>query len=96
MIRTFYSRLDKENNLYNYRNNFPGPMENILGSMYPKYDWDKSTYTLWGIEGKNTVQLSDNHLLTFGGEYRQNKVEGTRLSDGGDNVHQVSQSGNGI
>ena len=71
-------------------------MENILGSMYPKYDWDKSTYTLWGIEGKNTVQLSDNHLLTFGGEYRQNKVEGTRLSDGGDNVHQVSQSGNGI
>lgn len=96
MIRTFYSRLDKENNLYNYCNNFPGPMENILGSMYPKYDWDKSTYTLWGIEGKNTVQLSDNHLLTFGGEYRQNKVEGTRLSDGGDNVHQVSQSGNGI
>lgn len=96
MIRTFYSRLYKENNLYNYRDNFPGPMENILGSMYPKYDWDKSTYTLWGIEGKNTVQLSDNHLLTFGGEYRQNKVEGTRLSDGGDNVHQVSQSGNGI
>lgn len=93
MIRTFYSRLDKENNLYNYRNNFPGSMENILGLMYPKYDWDKSTYTLWGIEGKNTVQLSDNHLLTFGGEYRQNKVEGTRLSDG---VHQVSQSGNGI
>ena len=42
------------------------------------------------------MQLSDNHLLTFGGEYRQNKVEGTRLSDGGDNVHQVSQSGNGI
>lgn len=96
MIRTFYSRLDKENNLYNYRNNFLGLMEIILGSMYPKYDWDKSTYTLWGIEGKNTVQLSDNHLLTFGSEYRQNKVEGTRLSDGGDNVHQVSQSGNGI
>lgn len=96
MIRTFYSRLDKENNLYNYRDNFPGEMENYLGSMYPKYDWDKSTYTLWGIEGKNTIQLSDNHLLTFGGEYRQNKVEGTRLSDGGDNVHQVSQSGNEI
>lgn len=95
MIRTFYSRLDKENNLYNYRSNFPGSMENILGSMYPKYDWDKSTYTLWGIEGKNTIQLNDNHLLTFGGEYRQNKVEGTRLGDGGDNVHQVSQSGNG-
>ena len=96
MIRTFYSRLYKENNLYNYRDNFPEQMENILGSMYPKYDWDKSTYTLWGIEGKNTIQLNDNHLLTFGGEYRQNKVEGTRLSDGGDNVHQVSQSGNGI
>lgn len=95
MIRAFYSKLDKENKLYNYRDNLPGPMESILGGMYPKYDWDKSKYTLYGIEGKNTMQLGDDHLLTFGAEYRQNKVEGTRLGDGGDNVHEVSQSGNG-
>ncbi len=95
MLRAFYSRLDKENNLYNNRPSFPGPMENVLSSLYPKYDWDKSTYTLWGVEGKNTLQLNDNHLLTFGAEYRDNSVEGTRLSDGGDNVHQVTQTGNG-
>lgn len=95
MIRTFYSRLDKENNLYNYRDSFPGPMESILGSMYPKYDWDKSTYIMYGIEGRNTMQINDEHLLTFGAEYRNNSVEGTRMSDGGDNVHNVSQSGNG-
>lgn len=99
MIRAFYSRLDKENRLYNNRDTLPSMMgmnlEAMFGSLYPKYDWDKSTYTLWGIEGKNTAQINDEHLLTFGGEYRQNKVEGTRLSDGGDNVHQVSQSGNG-
>lgn len=41
------------------------------------------------------MQLNDDHLLTFGAEYRKNKVEGTRLGDGGDNVQNVSQSGNG-
>ena len=95
MIRAFYSKLDKENKLYNNRADLPGMMETILGGMYPKYDWDKSEYTLWGIEGKTTNQIDDNHLLTFGGEYRQNTVEGTRLGDGGDNPHQMSQTGNG-
>lgn len=92
LIRTYYSRLDKENNLYNNRNSF-GMMEGMLGGMYPKYDWDNSTYTLWGIEGKNTVQTSDNHLITYGAEYRQNSVEGTRMGDGGDNAHKVTQNG---
>ena len=96
MIRTFYSRLDKENNLYNNRASFPGMMENILGKIYPKYDWDKSTYTMWGIEGKNTQQISDKHMLTYGGEYITNSVEGTRMGDGGDNIHSVTQTGNGI
>ena len=105
MLRAYYSKLKKDNNLYNYRDRFPvinmGPMgsmdmENMLGGIYPRYDWDKSVYTLWGIEGKNTQQLSDKHLLTFGGEYRQNKVEGTRLGDGGDNVHDVTQSWDGV
>lgn len=96
LIRTYYSRLDKENNLYNNRASFPGPMENFLSKIYPKYDWDKSTYTLWGLEGKNTIQLNDEHLITFGGEYQTTAVEGTRMGDGGDNIHEVTQSGNGV
>lgn len=103
MLRAFYSRLDKENNLYNNRSTFPTinmgrmsmSLESMLSGVYPKYDWDKSTYKVWGIEGKNTQQVADNHLLTFGAEYRRNSVEGTRMGDGGDNVHEVSQSGNG-
>ena len=93
MIRTYYSRLNKENNLYNNRPGFPGPMENILGKLYPKYDWDKSTYILWGIEGRDSIQINDNHLLTAGFDYNKNSVEGTRM--GGDNTHDVTQSGNG-
>lgn len=120
LIRTYYSRLDKENRLYNNRDDFsdiimpkfdengkpimqtlPNGMqmpvfttaEESLGGLYPKYDWDKSTYTLWGLEGKNTVQTSDKHLITYGGEYRQNSVEGTRMGDGGDNAHKVTQNG---
>ena len=94
MFRTYYSRLDKDSNLYNNRPNTP--MEFMFGKLYPKYDWDKSTYTLWGVEGKDTVQINDKHLLTFGADYTKNSVEGTRLSDGGDNIHNVTQSGNGV
>lgn len=95
MIRSFYSYLKKDNRQYNYRDTFPGPMETILGGLYPKYDWDHSEYSLWGVEGKDSIAINDNHTLTFGTEYRSTDVEGTRMGDGGDNVHQVSQTGNG-
>lgn len=95
MIRTYYSHLDKDNNMYNYRSTLPGPMESILGGMYPKYDWDKSKYQLFGIEGKDTMSIGEDHLLTFGAEYRTNKVEGTRMGDGGKNVHSEDRWGNG-
>lgn len=93
MLRAFYSKLEKDNRQYNNRNTFPGPMEGILGGMYPKYDWDSSEYSMYGIEGHNAAKLSDKHVLTYGGEYRKTAVEGTRLGDGGDNIHQVSQNG---
>lgn len=114
MLRTYYSRLDKENNLYNNRESLESitmpvfengkpviqngrpvftTMEASMGAMYPKYDWDKSTYTLWGVEGRNSQQIDDHNLLTFGAEYRRNSVEGTRMGDGGDNVHNVEQNG---
>lgn len=96
MIRTYYSYLDKDNNLYNNRAVFPGMMENILGAMYPRYDWDKSKYKLFGIEGKDTMAIGEDHLLTFGVEYRSNKVEGTRMGNGGDNIHSEDRWGNGV
>lgn len=112
MIRTYYSYLDKDNNLYNYRSDLPTlngtmqmgpisrpismPMEGMLGGMFPKYDWDKSKYKLFGIEGKDTMAIGEDHLLTFGAEYRTNKVEGTRMGNGGDNVHSEDRWGNGV
>lgn len=112
MIRTYYSYLDKDNNLYNYRSDLPTlngtmqmgpisrpismPMEGMLGGMFPKYDWDKMKYKLFGIEGKDTMAIGEDHLLTFGAEYRTNKVEGTRMGNGGDNVHSEDRWGNGV
>ncbi len=95
MIRTYYSYLDKDNNLYNNRPSL-GMMEGMLGGMFPKYDWDKSKYKLFGIEGKDTMAIGEDHLLTFGAEYRTNKVEGTRMGNGGDNVHSEDRWGNGV
>lgn len=90
MLRTFYSRLDKANDM------FYSSVNMMSSAVTPKYDWDKATYILWGVEGKNSQQIGEHHMLTFGGEYRKNSVEGTRMGDGGDNIHNVTQSGNGV
>lgn len=42
------------------------------------------------------MAVGDKHLVTFGTEYRTNKVEGTRLGAGGDNAHSVDRFGNGV
>lgn len=68
-------------------------MEAMAGAAYPKYDWDSSKYTIYGIEGRNSQKLDDHHTLTYGAEYKTTKGEGTRLGDGGDKVHTVSQNG---
>lgn len=93
MLRTYYSRLKKENENFNRRSLFPGPFERILGSMYSRYDWDESKYDVFGLEGKNTTKLNDRHTLTWGGEYRHTGGAGTRLGEGGDNVRQVTKNG---
>ncbi|MBM6732856.1 TonB-dependent receptor plug domain-containing protein [Megasphaera stantonii] len=95
MIRTYYSYLDKDNNLYNHRP-LLGALESMVSGTAPRYDWDKSKYKLFGIEGKDTMAIGEDHLLTFGAEYRTNKVEGTRMGDGGDNVHSEDRWGNGV
>lgn len=92
-LRTYYSRLDKDSELFNNRDTFRGPMEMILGGMYPRYDFDKARYDQFVIEGRNTMQLNDEHLLTFGAEYRYDAYEGTRLGDGASNVTSITQNG---
>lgn len=103
LVRAFYSMLEKDNRQYNSRNTFPtvymGPsmgfvsLENMIGSAYPKYDWDNSKYTMYGVEGRNSFKMDERNTLTYGAEYRTTKGEGTRLGDGGDKVHTVSQNG---
>ena len=65
MIRTFYSKLDKNRYL---------PYQKWMGEGV-----ENNQYSVWGIEGKNSVQLNDEHLLTFGGEFNKNKVEGANF-----------------
>lgn len=69
MIRTYYSKLKKERNDIGIDRN--------TWQFYSKTN--ENNFTLWGIEGKNSVQVADNHLLTYGAEYRTNKIEGDNL-----------------
>lgn len=92
-MRAYYSKLKKDSELFNNRSTFFGPMENILGGIYPKYDFDKAEYEQFVVEGRNTMQLNDAHLLTFGGEYRYDSYEGTRLGDGASNKTTITQNG---
>lgn len=55
--------------------------------------FDDMKFSTWTLDGQRTMQLGDNHLLTFGGELRREKYEGTRLAAGGDNVHTVTREG---
>ena len=43
------------------------------------------------LDGQRSYQLNDDHLLTVGGEIRQEKYEGTRIGSGGDNVHTATR-----
>lgn len=77
-FRLYYSQLKKDSRLYNDRPSL-GMMESMLGSMYPKRDYDTAKYTTWVLEGKDTLYANDRHTLTFGGEYRKVSYDGTRL-----------------
>ncbi len=78
-IRSYYNELEKHSNLVNNRPSLPGPMENILGGMYPKVDMDYAKYNTWVTEARNTMYIGDHHNLTFGGEYRKLEYEVSRL-----------------
>lgn len=44
----------------------------------PTYD-ETNTYTVWGVEGKDSMAIGDNHLLTFGGDFTSNTIEGSNI-----------------
>lgn len=55
--------------------------------------WDELKFRTLTLDGQRSYQLNDEHLLTVGGEIRQEKYEGTRIGSGGDNVHTVTREG---
>jgi outer membrane receptor for ferrienterochelin and colicins len=56
-------------------------------------DFDRAKYKTWVIDGKNTMQLSADHVFTFGGEYRSANYRGTRLEDNGDHASTIIEHG---
>lgn len=79
MFRTYYSKLKKERSDVSLSMSMSGGRPTV--SFIPAVN--ENTFTLWGVEGKNSVQVSDKHLLTYGAEYRKNKVEGNNLGTDG-------------
>lgn len=72
-IRTYYNELEKMERVYN-----------LTAGNTPS-SFDRMHYKTWVMDGKNTIQLDDNHLLTYGGEYRSLYYRGTRLGTAGNN-----------
>ncbi|MBF1662925.1 MAG: TonB-dependent receptor, partial [Selenomonas noxia] len=45
--------------------------------------FDVMKFNSYILDGKRSVQLGDNHLVTFGGEYRVEDMESTRIQGSG-------------
>ncbi len=72
MFRAYYSELKKESRLYNAAEHASTP-----------FDFDLAKYSIFAVEGRDTVAVNDKHLLTFGGEYQHTTYEGTRVEGSG-------------
>ena len=77
MLRTYYSLLKKESR---QTNNIPAYATQNYWA-----DFDHMRYEKYGIEGKNTAKLNEQHTFTYGGEYINTKSQSTRMGHGGDN-----------
>jgi outer membrane receptor for ferrienterochelin and colicins len=78
-FRTYYNELEKNNDTL------------LESGTYS--DFDRANYKTWVIDGKNTMRLKDNHVLTFGGEHRSSEYRGTRLEDNGDAASTITEHG---
>lgn len=79
VFRTYWSEMKKWSETLNDRGTFPGPLESMFGGMFPKYDHDEAKYSLYGVEGRDTIR-SGAHTVTYGGEFLRTVYKGTRLS----------------
>ena len=66
-VRFYYTNLIKDQNI---RRN---------GALV---DFDKMEFNSYIFDGKRSLELNKEHYLTFGGEYRIEDYEGTRVDDG--------------
>lgn len=78
-FRTYYNELEKNN-------------DTVLDTGTYS-DYDRANYKTWVVDGKNTLRLEKNHVLTYGGEYRSSEYRGTRLEDNGDNTSIIIEHG---
>lgn len=68
-LRAYYGEHDKDN-------------RGFLTSNGKLVDFDVSERKTWTLEGHQSAQLSDRHLLTVGGELRNEEYRGTRIGTG--------------
>ena len=77
-LQTYYNRLGKESRGRNSKR---------------WSSFDHSKYSTLTFEGKNTYRPNKEHTITYGAEYRKQKVGGTRLGAGANNVRTESYLG---
>ena len=56
-------------------------------------DFDNSVYKTMVFEGKDTWNWDKNNKLTFGAEYKENSMQGTRFGGGGDEKYEQTING---
>ncbi|WP_294176457.1 TonB-dependent receptor [uncultured Selenomonas sp.] len=74
-MQVYYTRFHKDQYQRDRANH------NLLG-------FDDMTFNSLIFDGKRSMQLSKDHLLTFGGEYRKEDYESTRLKGSGSISHE--------
>lgn len=87
MVRAYYNRLEKDNNMWNRVK---------MGRILPYHiqqDFDRAKYDTFVIETRDSTQVSDSHRITVGGEYRHLEYSGTRLGDNGESQGTVTVNG---
>lgn len=76
MVRTFYSKMNK--------------FRFLPYTALAKEAGETNTYSVWGIEAKNSHKINGSHTLTYGTEYDRYVVEGVNFSKSGDNGKDVN------
>lgn len=89
---TYYGKDDKNDyNLRTYYNTLK--KTNVSTEKGKVSDWDYSSYDTFAVEGKNSMKLNESNTLTYGAEYNETGMKGTRFGGGGDNPFEQTQYG---